>query len=179
MFFKNKEAQVWIETVLYTLIGLAVIGLLLAATKPKISSTKDEFIIQQTINALNELDSKISEIKQAAGNSRIIEFQLSRGELEISSSENAISWTLEDSSYKLSEENFPVKIGDITALTQKSGDNFNILLLLNYTGVNNLTIDSQQKELTLPPAKTPYNILIENTGNVSSSGELVIDFSIS
>ena len=179
MFSNNKKSQVWIETVLYTLIGLAVIGLLLAATRPKINSTKDEFIIRQTITALNEIDSKISEIKQAAGNSRIIEFQLSRGELEISSSKNAISWTLKDSSYKLSEENIPVEIGGITALTQKNGDYFKIILLLNYSDTNYLIIDDQQKDLTLQTAKTPYNIQIENTGKVDDNGKLGIDFSVS
>jgi len=178
MISKNKKSQVWIETVLYTLIGLAVIGLLLAATRPKINSTKDEFIIQQTIKALNELDSKISEIKQAAGNSRIIEFQLSRGELTISN--NSITWKLQDSSYKLSEENVPVKIGDISALTQKNGDNYIITIFLDYSGVNSFTIDGKEKEITLQPAKIPYNLLIKNTGNISSSsGKLIIDFSVS
>ena len=172
---KSKKSQVWIETVLYTLIGLAIIGVLLAATKPKINSTKDEFVIQQTITALNEFEGKISEIKQAGGNSRIVDFQLSRGQLTISPTSSDIVWSIKDSAFKLSEENIVVNVaGSIKGLTTKNGDNYNILLFLNYTGVNSLTVDNKKTDLVLQPAKTPYVIMVRNTGEVNATTNLLI-----
>ena len=39
---KLKRGQVWVETVIYTLIGLAIIGVVMAAALPKINERKDE-----------------------------------------------------------------------------------------------------------------------------------------
>lgn len=115
----QKKAQVWVESVLYTLIGLAVIGLLLAVTRPKIAQTQDQFMIQQTIRALNEFDNKILEIKQATGNRRIIQFQLSKGELTINSADDSIEWKLPGSSYMYSEPGSIAWVNNIKALTEK------------------------------------------------------------
>ena len=41
----NRRGQVWVETVIYTLIGMAVIGLVLAGALPKINEKKDEIHI--------------------------------------------------------------------------------------------------------------------------------------
>jgi len=38
-----KRAQVWVETVIYTLIGLSIMGVVLAVAIPKINETKDKF----------------------------------------------------------------------------------------------------------------------------------------
>jgi uncharacterized membrane-anchored protein YitT (DUF2179 family) len=38
---KERIGQIWIETVLYTLIGLALIGMVLAFIMPKINETKE------------------------------------------------------------------------------------------------------------------------------------------
>jgi type II secretory pathway pseudopilin PulG len=180
---KNKRAQVWVETVLYTLIGLAIIGLLLAATKPKIDSTKDEFVIQQTIKALNQIDDKISEIKAADGNQRNIDFQISRGELKITPETSTISWILKDSAYRMSEENLIVEVaGNIKGVTLKNGDNYDIKLFLNYTGINILKQDNGDNELTLNPARIPYRIMVRNTGElqtVETKQLLVIDVDVS
>ena len=39
---KFHKGQVWVETVLYTLIGLALIGVVLAIITPKINETRDK-----------------------------------------------------------------------------------------------------------------------------------------
>ena len=47
---KNKKrGQIWVETVIYTLIGLTIIGLLLAVSKPQIDKQKDKALIEQKI----------------------------------------------------------------------------------------------------------------------------------
>ena len=45
----SRKGQIWIETVIYTLIGLALIGLVLAILTPKIKEFGDRQIIEQTI----------------------------------------------------------------------------------------------------------------------------------
>ena len=49
----NKEGQIWIETVLYTLIGLSLIGLTLTFVMPRINASKDIATIEQTMESLN------------------------------------------------------------------------------------------------------------------------------
>ncbi len=171
----QKKAQIWIESVLYTLIGLAVIGLLLAVTRPKISQTQDQFIIQQTISALNEVDNKMLEIKQATGNRRIIQFQLSRGELTISSADDRIEWKLQGGSYMFSEPGSTAMVNNIKVFTEKIADRYDVSLILDYKNKNDLMIEGQQTSRTLQPAKTPYAITIENAGQDAQSRLTKID----
>ena len=57
---RNKKGQVWIETVLYTLIGISLIGLVLAFVTPKINEAKDRAVVEQTINSLSTFDEKMN-----------------------------------------------------------------------------------------------------------------------
>jgi len=66
----NKSGQAWVETVIYTLIGLSIIGIVLGVATPKIKELTDKAIIDQTISAMNDLDNKIVAVQVAAGNSR-------------------------------------------------------------------------------------------------------------
>ena len=68
-----ERGQVWIETVLYTMIGLVLIGLVLGFVNPKIEESKDNLIIEQTLTLLNDLDSKIN---IAQDNIRIASFSI-------------------------------------------------------------------------------------------------------
>ncbi len=175
----QKKGQVWIESVLYTLIGLAIIGLLLVVTRPKISQTQDDFIIQQTITALGSLDNKITEVQIATGNRREIEFQLSRGELLIDSINSRIQWTLKGSNFMYSEPGSQAQVGNIKVLTTKQADTYDITLTLDYLNRNKITVDSGTLAKTLTPVRVPYKIFVENTGKDTISGLVKIDFSIS
>ena len=42
----KKIGQVWIETVLYTIVGLAIIGIVLGFAMPKINQAKDNALIE-------------------------------------------------------------------------------------------------------------------------------------
>ena len=46
---KFLKAQVWVETAVYTIIGLAIIGIILAIANPSIQRYKDNAVIEQTI----------------------------------------------------------------------------------------------------------------------------------
>ena len=54
----TKKSQVWVETVIYTLIGLSIIGILLAVLKPTVESTKDRLMIEQIIESKNREDNE-------------------------------------------------------------------------------------------------------------------------
>ena len=156
----EKKGVVWVSTVLYILISLAVIGIVIAAVQPRINATKDKAIIEQTINILNELDQKIIEVDNSAeGNVRSLSLQLKKGILRVNadSSPGTIEWSFKGSSYKYSEPGIPISIGRIKALTTKVPRGFDINLTLHYD-VNFIS------DLELQPAEIPYNIFIKNNG---------------
>src|SRR3989344_2598826 len=111
---KSKRGQVWVETAIYTLIGLTVIGIVLSAAIPQIEKIKDREIIKQTIDALNVLNGKISESETTVGNVRILDFKIAKGRIEINSKGDFIKYTLEDSILELSQAGQEIKEGDIT-----------------------------------------------------------------
>ncbi|MBM3247766.1 hypothetical protein FJZ17_04490, partial [Candidatus Pacearchaeota archaeon] len=82
----KKRGQIWIETVIYTLIGLTIIGILLSIVTPKINQMNDKSLIIQSINSLNKIDEQISSTMVAAGNSRQIKKAFKKGEYIISPS---------------------------------------------------------------------------------------------
>ena len=83
---RSKKAQVWIETVIYTLIALVLIGAVLAFVKPKLQELQDKAIIDQTVQVMEGIDAKIHSVVQGgAGNKRIIELQLKKGAIKIQS----------------------------------------------------------------------------------------------
>ena len=106
----SKLSQIWVETVTYTLIGLAIIGILLAATKPKIDKLKDKMIIEQTIDSMNKIDSKIYEVQRAPGNKRVLNVKISKGRFIIDAAEDKLKWVLK-SKYQYSEEGTPISLG--------------------------------------------------------------------
>ena len=87
---KGEKAQVWIETVIYTLIAFAILGAVLAFAKPKIEELQDKSIIEQSIKMLENIDGIIGEIRTVQGNQRQMELELKKGTLTIDSSNNNI-----------------------------------------------------------------------------------------
>ena len=173
----HKKGQIWVESVLYTLVGLAIIGLLLAVSRPKITKTQDQFVIQQTIKALNELDNKILDIRQATGNRRIIDFQLSRGEMTFDADNDKIEWTLKGTQYLFSEPGVQAEIGNIMINTVKQANSYDILLTLDYRDENDLTLSTLGGSHTLQPARSPYKIVLENTGT-NTFGDIQVDIGV-
>src|SRR3989338_5366695 len=114
-----KKGQVWIETVIYTLVGLGLIGVVLAFITPKINEYRDRAVIDQTIQSLNVVDQKINEVLQAPLNTRVVEFTLKRGTLVFNATNESLSYTLEDSHVLYSEPDESTALGRITVLTKE------------------------------------------------------------
>jgi type II secretory pathway pseudopilin PulG len=174
---KSKHSQVWVETAVYTLIGLSLIAVIISMATPQIQKIKDKTIIEQTISAMNVLDDKILEVQQSEGRIGKVVFKIAKGRLEINSVDNSIKYIFEDTKLELSEPGVEIKQGNIILKTEKSGARFNIILLMKYN--IDITNKNNENTKTLQEGATPYNILIENKGSSLEPGATTqIDFEI-
>ncbi len=176
-----KKAQIWVETAIYTLIGLTIIAILLSIAMPQIDKIKDKSVIKQTIEALNDLDNKLLEIEQSPGNVRVVNFKVGKGKLEINPVIDTIIYTLENTKLELSEPGKVIPEGPIFLETEEYGSNFNILLYMIYSDRLNITYGGSDENIkTLQAGVTSYKIQIENMGSTSTLGDAIIniDFNI-
>jgi len=167
----KKSGQVWIETVLYTLIGLALIGLALGFIMPKINEARDRATVEQAINSLSEFDAKVNEvIETGSGNVRQIEFYMKKGELHIVSSAYAtnyiseISLTLDGLSAPYSEPGVEIDIGRIKVNSTEGQKTSSVSLRVPYNRIN-ITYNNLNEDRKFTAAPTPYKFFIENKGN--------------
>jgi len=166
----SKGGQVWIETVIYTLIGLTVIGLVLAAVKPKIDAKKDEILISQAIESLGNINEKIYSAQEVAGSRRLVDLKIGVGKLIINMEEETISWVLE-SSFEYSEVGSTIPLGQISVTTLE-GSPYEVSLKMSYPfDIRYSKQNSGTKELNA--AATPYRLFIENEG-FSDTGNIII-----
>jgi type II secretory pathway pseudopilin PulG len=170
---ETRKAQVWIETVIYTLIGLAIIGILLAVSKPKFDSMRDQMAIQQTIESVNNINAKILEVKNLPANKRVIELRVSKGIFRVDATNNRITWQL-DSRFLYSELGTPVKVGSLMALTS-AGNPYRVEIWSEFPSVD--LVSGGQEVRDAVEASTPYQLYIENKG-ISADGKPVIDITI-
>ncbi len=173
-----RRGQIWVETVIYTLIGLAIISLVLAGALPKINQKKDEVTIGRSIEALGNIDDKIYEVQRAAGNRRVVNLDIKSGAFVIDPAEDTISWTL-DSSFAYSEPGRAVPFGNMDVTTTEDGD-FEVELKLGYEmDLRYAGDDVNEKRFNIAPI--PYRLIIENTGKETDSssshyGDIIIEF---
>lgn len=178
IFLKNYKSQIWVETAIYTLIGLTIIAIVLSIATPQIEKMKERTIIKQTFTALNELNNEIQNIEQNAGNVKIVFFKIAQGKLDIDSKQNKIIYTLENTNLEFSEEGERIKEGDIVFQTEKYGQRFNIILELDFSDTLNITFNNKNEIRTLYGATSPYEIRIENVGDNPIGDKTHIDFQI-
>ncbi|MBS3100469.1 hypothetical protein J4463_04650 [Candidatus Pacearchaeota archaeon] len=176
---ENKKAQIWVETVIYTLIAISLIAIVLSFAYPAINKQKDRAVVLSTIDAMTELDNNIREIYRfGPGNKRQTLILINNGALTINPSSDSIVFELEESAFEYSEAGRIINVSgtNIAALTEKKGDKFKITLSLNY---NNLDIkyNSEQDLRAFTKSQNPYNIMAENKGRGASipDSKIVID----
>ncbi len=157
---ERKKAQIWVETVVYTLIGISVIGILLAVAKPKIDEIRDRLVIEQTIESFNQIHEKILEIRDAPGNQRTLGLKLSRGRITVNGTSDKILWGME-SNYKYSQPGSNVEFGKINVRTEIANP-YKIFIELDYSKSYNLTVSGQDKNIELEESPTPYTLLFLN-----------------
>jgi type II secretory pathway pseudopilin PulG len=164
-FVKTNKGQIWVETVIYTLIAFAMIGLVLAFVQPKIEEIQDKGLIEQSISVLEDIDDVIRNVgASGAGNQRIIELGINKGVLKIDGNNERIFFEIE-SRYTYSEPgDINVSVGSVTANTKERG-NLNIVTLsLIYDEEYDITYNGENQLKTISKASTPYKILFSNEG---------------
>lgn len=160
---KSKHAQIWVETVLYTLIALVMIGLVLAFVKPKIMELQDQAIIDQSIAMMKDIDSTILTIG-GPGNKRVIELGIKKGSLIIDGADDKVLFEIE-SSYTYSELGTWIDYGEgINIITEKRGEDNLVTIFKDYGGEKDITYNKQNILKTITKAPTPYKLSISNEG---------------
>lgn len=169
-----RGGQVWVETVIYTLIALTIIGLFLAFARPKIEEIQDKAIIEQSITMLEDVNSIIlSTVQGGAGNQRVIELSIKKGSLRVDSPNDLIIFEL-DGRYAYTEPGADVKVGNIIARTEQTGRLNRVTLISNYS-MYNITNQNKEDIKTIGKSPTPYTLTIQNKGVIG--GKNVIDIS--
>ena len=174
---KNKQGQVWVETVIYTLIGLSVIGILLAVSTPKINEMKDRLRINEAIDILNQMDTKISEVQSAPGNQRIYDLIINKGKVIINgtgSGPGQIIWAIE-TNYEYSQPGTTVSIGDLNVRTEGEGF-YKVNLTRQYDVDFTVNGGSGDQVYVMESASIPYVLTIKS---MSIGTNIVVDISVS
>ncbi|MEM1536074.1 MAG: hypothetical protein QXQ82_02735 [Candidatus Pacearchaeota archaeon] len=160
----SKHAVVWVSTVLYTLITLALISFVLVAVKPVIDKNRDKAIIEQSVEMLDRIDETIEQTSFVPGTVMKVEFLIKRGMLIINASNDSISWELEDSSYAYSEPGQKIVRGKKAILTkQNPAGKWFVSITLNYN--YNITYNNQETSKVFIPSEIPYSIFVKNKGD--------------
>jgi hypothetical protein len=168
-----RKGQVWLETVVYTLIGLSLIALVLAIITPRINEQRDRAVIEQTIASLNALDSKVREATSAPGNVRIVEFNLRRGDIYIDGVDNKIYFELTDSRSLFSEPGVSIPLGRVNVTTTEGARHHTVRLELGYQNIN-MTYAGQDRVERMGAAGIPYRIRISHEGFQSGNPHIDI-----
>lgn len=173
----NKKAQVWVETVIYTLIAFVLIGAVLAFVKPKIEEMQDNAIIEQSLGMLKEIDAIIFSVKGTSGNVRIVDVIIKKGSLTIDSENNKLIFEI-DSRKEYSQPGETIQKDNIAILTEKKGEYNKITLEISYSGKYDIRFDENTKgEKILNKAPTPYKLSIGNLG-VDENNIPIINFEV-
>lgn len=165
MDMMKKRGQIWVETIIYTLIAFAMIGLVLVFVKPKIEEIRDRGIIEQSINILQEINSVISTMG-VPGNQREMNLRISKGSLSIDGINDAIYFEIE-STFVYSQPGEEIEIGGVFAETEKRGEVNKVTLTTRYNETHNITYGGKDELKSLSRASTPYKLLLTNKGEDS------------
>jgi type II secretory pathway pseudopilin PulG len=161
---RGSRGQVWVETVIYTLIALVLIGLVISFVQPKIQELQDKSTLQQSISMLNDIDNIISSLAQnGPGNSRKIEMNLKSGSVTVDGVNDLVIFSVDKSHYQFSEPDKIVNYGNVQVYTHTINSVSSINMTLNYSQYN-ITYGGQNIVKVITQASTPYNLLISNVG---------------
>ncbi len=169
---QHSRGQVWIETVLYTLIGIALIGLVLSFVYPKIRATQERLLIDQTIESLHALDEVVVRVlERGSGNVKSYKFAMRKGKLIIDGMNDKVTVNITDLSIEYSEPKVLIEDGRILLLTTKGQQTYAITLTLDYAKSNiNITANGKDVSQTFTQAATPYTFFVENQETTGPGG---------
>lgn len=157
--------QVWVETVLYTLIGIAIIGMVLSFAYPKIRAAQEAALIEQSITTLANFDEVITLVNgRGPGNVKSYTFVLKRGKLVIDGEQDRVLLELRGLSSEYSEPGLPVQQGRVQVLTTKEAKGTAVTLSVNYRmqkGKIDVKVGEKDIKKEFVQATAPYVLKVE------------------
>ncbi len=172
---RSRLGQVWIETVIYTLIAFVLIGLVLSYAKPKIEEIQDRAIIEQSLSMLKQIDSTILTMGET-GNQRILEIGIKKGDLKIDAVNDDIIFELESKNV-YSEPGKNISDGSVVIFTEKRTGYSIVKLTLDYSANYNIRFEGKEEAKTISKASTAYKLSILNEGE-DISEKIILNMSI-
>ena len=173
---KNKSGQIWVETVIYTLIAFVLIAAVLAIAQPRIAEIQDKAFIDQSLGVMKDIDNILLSLAQGGiGNKRIVELGIKKGSLKIDGARDELVFEI-DSSYLYSEPGTNILDGDILIYTKKKGDTYTINMTQNYSGYN-ITYQGSDELKIISKASTSYQLFISHKGK-DTANKIIIDFEV-
>ncbi|MFQ5531207.1 MAG: hypothetical protein ACE5ES_01185 [Candidatus Nanoarchaeia archaeon] len=168
----KKRGQIWVETVIYTLIAFVIIGTVLSFVKPKVEELQDQALIDQSVRVMQDINELITSVIQGGpGNKRLIELGLKKGDLKIDGEKDLFLFEIE-SRYTYSEPGKNINIGSVIARTEKQGRLNMVSLMSNYSGIYNITFQGTDSSKSIGKAPIPHKIFILNKGVVGNQTQL-------
>ena len=172
----NKRGQIWVETVIYTLIAFILIGLVLAFAKPKIEELRDKAILEQSIEMMEDLDLTITEVIQAgAGNKRVIEVGIKKGDITLDGASDKIIFEF-DGKHVYSEPGEDIQKGNLIIRTEEVGNIAFINVTRDYSDYD-ITYNEGDYLKIISKAATPYNLVISNSGK-NVDGKIIVNIEL-
>jgi hypothetical protein len=172
----KKSGQVWVETVIYTLIALLMITAVLAYAKPKLESMQDEAVIKQSIEILKEIDLLVlSAIQGGVGNKRTIDIGIKKGVLKIQGDEDIIMFVIE-SRNQYSQPNEIIEDGNLFIKTVEKGKGNEVSIWRDYSGKYDITYSGEDVSKQLSKSSQPYHAIIAHVEELNDME--VINFEI-
>ena len=173
----RRSGQVWIETVIYTLIAFVMIGAILAVAKPRIDQLQDKILIEQSIETLKGIDSLVFNVVQGGpGNKRLIEVGITKGILKVDGVDDKLIFELEGK-HEYSEPGQEISDGNILINTEKQGKLRYVNLTRDYSKDHNITFQESDEIKSLSKASTSYKLLIANNGK-GDDGRWIVDIKV-
>jgi type II secretory pathway pseudopilin PulG len=172
---KNIKAQVWVETVTYTLIALVLIGAVLSFVKPKIQEIQDRAIIDQSVKIIEDINNLILSIKDVPGNQRLMDLGIGKGTLKIDGVDEKLFFEIE-STYEYSEVGENYLKGELIILTEKKGSSYLVTLTRDYSKNYDIKFQNEDEIKSLTKSPTPYKILVSNKGKPMD--KIIIDLEV-
>lgn len=173
----HNRGQVWIETVLYTLIGLSLIALVLSYVYPKVQSSQERILVDQTRESLASLDEVILTVNERGpGNIKTYDFTMKKGTLVVDGFNDEIFFVVDGLDHVYSEPGVPVQEGRLELLTQEGQKKNNVKLKLVYKQDDDKGIDIKvngkdiAKSFTQAPL--PYKFSIHSTEVADTAGKI-------
>ncbi len=172
----TTKGVIWVSTVLYVLIGLAIVGGLLAIVKPKIAETSDRLIIDQTKESINVFDDLVIRTREAVGTRLSYKIKIDKGSFVIDCANEKLYW-YSTSSYKPGEENVTISEGDLKLYTTREGGVWNVTLTRDFSrdAINFSLGGDSSKVKVLTKATTPYRIWISNNGTFNNAQQIDLE----